>query len=117
VIVVLGTIAIVAVTIAVGVLVDRKIGIVPRPEQLRAAAARPPLPGHGAGEAPATAIRASSPQQLERLRAGQRCPTCRTSMSGQPDDTVRFGGRELRVLRFRCVTCTNRRAVYVDVVA
>ena len=113
-VIVLGTIAIVAATIAAGVLVDRKWGLLPRPEQLRAASARPALPGHAAGEAPATAIRASSTAQLERLRAGQRCPDCRTIMSGEADDRVRFGGRELRVLRFRCGTCSMRRALYVE---
>jgi hypothetical protein len=112
--VVLGTIAIVAATIAIGTLVDRKFGILPRPERLAAAATRPALPNHGAGEAPATAIRASSPQQLERLRDGQRCPDCRTVMSGDPDDTVRFAGRELRVLRFRCASCASRRVLYVE---
>ena len=113
-VIVLGTIAVVAATIAVGVLVDRKWGLLPRPERLRAASARPALPDHAVGEAPATAIGVSSAAQLERLRAGQRCPDCRTIMSGEADDHVRFGGRELLVLRFRCARCAARRALYID---
>jgi hypothetical protein len=36
-------------------------------------------------------------------------------MSGEPDDTVRFSGRELLVLKFRCAACATRRAIYVEV--
>jgi hypothetical protein len=114
VIVVLGTIGIVVITIAIGMLLDRKYDILPRPEKLREAG-RPRPPAHAAGEAPATAIRATSAAQLERLHTGPKCPECRTVMSAEPDDKVRFAGRELLVLSFRCATCATHRAIYVEV--
>lgn len=110
---VLGTIAIVAVAIAIGVVVDRRLGLLPRAERLRAAGQPRPRPRHTSGAAPSTAVRADA-AQLERLRAGPTCPHCRTEMSAQPDDTVRFAGRELLVLAFRCPACASKRAIYVD---
>lgn len=102
---VVGTLAIVAVTVAIGVFVDRKTSIVP--------AVRPAAPSHTAGEAPASAIRAGA-TQLARLRASQRCPACRAAMLGAPDDAVRYGERSLLVLQFRCPACAARRALYVE---
>jgi hypothetical protein len=65
------------------------------------------------GATPATALRANA-AALERLRAQPKCPDCRTTMSAEPDDTVRFDGRELLVLTFRCGECGNKRAIYVE---
>ncbi|HEY5921227.1 MAG TPA: hypothetical protein VIV11_06135, partial [Kofleriaceae bacterium] len=62
---IIGTIAIVLITIAVGLLVDRKVGLLPKPKAL--ADDKPPPPQHAAGDAPATAIRAKG-GQLEKLR-------------------------------------------------
>jgi len=107
---VLGTIGIVAITIALGILADRRWGLIPRKERL-APAVRPALPAHAAGQAPATAIRAAA-AQIENLRATQRC--CRTVMEALPDDEVAFDGKTLAILRFRCAACAATRSVYVQ---
>ena len=111
--VVIGTIVIVAVVIVVGVLVDRKVSLLPRPEEL-AQAGKPKPPQHGAGDAPATAIRARGPQ-LEQLRAARKCPTCRKSLIAAGDDeSVRYDDRELLVIHLRCDSCGEPRPLYVD---
>jgi hypothetical protein len=108
---ILGTVAIIAVAIAIGVVVDRKIDLLPRPEKL--AEPRPKLPGHAAGEAPATAIRAGGAQRAT-LRATQRCKACRTVLVADGDDDhVRYDDRELVVILFRCPNCGVKRALYV----
>ncbi len=109
--IVLGTIAIVAGVIIVGVIVDRKIGILPRPEELRDS--HKPRTAYAAGEAPATAIRATA-ERLANLRASRRCTTCREKASCEAEERVRYDDRELLVLRFRCGTCGESRAVYID---
>ncbi len=110
--VVIGTLAIVGVTIVIGVFVDRRFALLPRREALEAAK-RPALPGHLAGEAPSTAIRARD-AQLARLRAGQRCPSCRSEMTGLRDDIVRYDNRDLYLLRFECPRCRIERSLYVQ---
>src|SRR5262249_52702033 len=107
---VLGTIAIVALTIAVGVVIDRRIALLPRPEPH---VEPKKLPGFAAGEAPSTAIRAGG-SQLQRLRGSQRCPRCRAAMAGEHDDRVRFGERELTVIGFSCPQCGAKRTIYVE---
>jgi hypothetical protein len=108
---ILGTIAIVLGTIAIGLLLTRKTPIMPNPEEL----AQPPKkrPAHGAGEAPATAIRAGA-AQLARLKTSQRCGECRTVMVAGDEEHVHFGGGELLVVQLRCEKCGTRRALYVS---
>ena len=108
--VVLGVIAVVAATVGLGVYLDRKLGILPRGEKL--AEPRPPLPPDAAGDAPATAIRARA-GQIDRLRT-QRCRACRTPLAAEPDDHVRYDGKELLVLRFRCPSCGAHRSIYIQ---
>lgn len=109
---IIGTAVIVAITIAIGVFADKKLGLMPRAETLDPPRPRPP--GHAAGEAPATAIRAGA-AQLERLRASQRCRECRTVLeaAGSPDD-VRYNERALVVLHFHCPACGRNQALYVE---
>jgi hypothetical protein len=109
---IVGTLAIVLITIAVGLLVDRKHSILPKPTEL-AEPKQPPK--HGAGEAPATAIRARD-GQLAKLRV-QRCAPCGAVMANEADDTVRYDARELLVLHFACPACSSRRVLYVEHVA
>ena len=109
---IVGTVAIVGLTIAIGVYIDRRVKLLPRAEDLAPAERNPP-PKHAAGEAPATAIRARDAQQT-RLRGSQRCTQCRAAMISEPDDTVRYDNRALLVLQFRCPECAARRALYVD---
>jgi hypothetical protein len=112
---IVGTIAIVLVTIAVGMWVDRKKPILPRPEDLAEPEKKLQPPRHEAGEAPATAIRASA-SQIAALRSGQHCAVCRAPMANLPDsdDTVRYDERDLLVLHYACSNCPAKRSVYVD---
>jgi RNase P subunit RPR2 len=104
-----GTLAIVAVTIMFGVWASRKKGIVPTNQEL--VAARPKAPRYAAGEATSTAIRAGA-EQLERLRATQRCKNCRAMMTVAGEDTVRYDDGDMLVLDLHC-TCGARRGLYV----
>ena len=111
---VIGSIGIVLATIIAGVLVDRRWSLLPRKEQLQLAAGqRPLLPGHGAGEAPATAITASI-GEIELLRRRQLCPRCKVGLDSAADDSVTYDGHPLRVLRFTCPRCAGLRSVYVQ---
>lgn len=111
---ILGTLAIVLVTIVLGVAADRRWGILPRKERLLAAAARPrfQLPAHAAGDAPATAL-PLAPAALAKLRR-RRCPACRGRTTPLPDDHVTFDGRPLLLVRARCTRCGHAHATYVD---
>ena len=111
---IIGTLAIVLITIVVGLLVDRKRSILPKPEDLAPPERKKPPATHGAGEAPATAIRAR-PKQLGNLRV-QRCRECRAEMKNEADDRVRYNDRELVVLHFACPRCAGKRTLYVDAI-
>lgn len=110
---IIGTIVIVLITIAVGLFLDRKTSIVPKPEEL----APPPKRAttHNAGEAPATALRAGD-KQLANLTKGQRCPACRSEMTyaDSADDRVRYNERDMLVLHFACPRCATKKVLYVD---
>jgi hypothetical protein len=108
--IVVGTVLIVALTIAIGMYADRKLHLAPRAEDLAPA----PKPGHAAGEAPSTAIRAGA-AQLANLRAGQRCKDCRAVLASDGgDDEVRYAQRTLLVLHFACPACARPRSMYVE---
>lgn len=118
---VLGTLAIVAATAALGWLVARRTRLPPRLDEEaqraeRAERAAPPPPRVEAGATAATAIRASA-EQLARLRAGQRCAACRAPMSAEPDDAAQYDGGVLVLLRWRCPRCAARRTLYVRAAA
>jgi hypothetical protein len=108
---VIGTIAIVLVVIVVGLLVDRKVTVLPKPK-LEVAKLDKPSAVHLPGEAPATALRVRG-AQLDKLRTSQRCPSCRTAMEAGADDTVRYDDADLLVLHFTCTRCDARRTLYV----
>jgi hypothetical protein len=108
--VIAGTLAIVAISILFGVWAARHKGIVPTKQEL-IDAQKPKPPRYGAGEAPSTAIRAGA-SQLERLRATQRCKSCRAVMTVAGEDTVRYDDRDLLILDLRCA-CGARRGLYV----
>jgi hypothetical protein len=106
---IIGTIAIVLLVIVVGLLVDRKVPVLPKPEVPEPKT----LPAtHLAGEAPATALRVGGPQ-LDKVRSSQRCPSCRAAMHPGPEDTVRYDEADLVVLHFTCPSCDARRTLYV----
>ena len=108
--IVLGTVAIVGATIGLGVVIDRKWGLLPRAKELEAP--RPTLSGYAAGEAPETAI-AASPMALERLRRDQHCPVCKSPMDGLADDRATYDGRELIVVHFQCPRDATKLSLYV----
>lgn len=105
---VLGTVLLIAATIALGLYLDRKLALLPRGEKL----AQAQLPPEVAGETPATAIRAR-PAQIDRLRT-QRCRSCQAALTPEPDDHVRYDGKRLLVLRFTCSACGARRTIYIE---
>ena len=107
---IIGTLAIVLITVAVGLLVDRKVGFLPKPTEIAEDKKLPPA--YGAGEAPATAIRARD-GQLAKLRV-QRCTSCRRPMTNVADDVVRYNERELLVLSFACPACAAKRVLYIE---
>lgn len=110
---IVGTIAIVLITVAVGLLIDRKHSILPKPSDIVAEhAVAPKIATHAAGEAPATAIRVRG-GQLAKLRI-QRCTACRAAMTTGDDDTVRYNDRKLLVLHFACTQCATKRSLYVE---
>lgn len=109
---IIGTLLIVLGTVGIGLLVDRKWGVIPRKEKLLEAGRRGfKLPGHAAGEAPVTAIDVS-PGELEKLRR-KKCDACRGETDALADDQVTFDGRELLVVHSRCRKCQKVRATYV----
>ena len=111
--IIFGTIGIVLATIGIGVLLDRRYGLIPRKEKLLEQGRRGlKLPGHAPGEAPATAIAASA-GEIEKLRR-RNCDTCRGATDPLADDRVTYDGRELLVLHARCRECGRTRATYVS---
>ena len=108
--IVLGTIAIVGATIGVGIVVDRKWGLLPRAKQL--AAPRPKLSGYADGEAPETAI-VASPMAIEKLRRDRRCPACKSPMDARADDRITYDSRELIILHFQCPRDATKLSLYV----
>jgi hypothetical protein len=110
---ILGSLAVVGALIAIGIWLDRRVSVLPRPEALRDAA-RPKLPGseHAAGTAPHTALRLGE-AQLDTVLAGQRC-TCGVALVGDPPEELVFDGRALRSIRLRCPACGAARSIYVE---
>jgi hypothetical protein len=110
--VILGTVGIVAAFIGVGLWVDRHVSIIPRPEELTEgpAALRRKKELHAPGTAPETALPASA-TDVARLARRQR--HCRARMAREADDVVRYGDQAMTVLRFRCEACGHRARVYV----
>lgn len=110
--VIVGTLAIVAAMVTAGVIVDRKVGILPRPEELKEQ--KPRGPRYAAGEAPSSAIRARG-AQLDKLRSSRRCRQCRqTLVAAGDDERVRYGDRELLVIHLRCDQHGEAPSLYVD---
>lgn len=111
--VIVGSIAVVLAVVIVGVFIDRRRPLLPRPEVL--APPPKPAPTHGLGEAPQSAFRVGD-AQLARLRSSQRCLACRSEMTylADADDRVRYDGRELVVLHFACPRDQTKRTIYVE---
>jgi hypothetical protein len=113
--VVLGTLGVVAAVVVIGMLIDRKVSLLPRPEELREMDAPKPPP-----EPPGTV--ASAPLRLTARRlakalVAQRCVTCRTRLDAGPGVPIRFSGKELQLFRLTCAKCGTGRGLYVEQVA
>jgi len=102
---VLGTLGVVGVVIAAGIIVDRRFGILPRPRELRDAGTHGlKLPPHAPGEAAETA--------LEVPPAMVRCRTCRRRTVLDGESAATFGDRALVVRRYRCPRCQAVTTIY-----
>ncbi len=104
---VLGSLGVVAVVIAAGMLVDRRFGILPRPRELRDGTPRVKPALHAPGEAAETAL--DAPPSEVRCRACGR----RALLDGESRATL--GGRELMVRRHRCPRCAVVTTIYSHV--
>lgn len=113
--VVVGTIAIVAVVIVIGVLIDRRFRLLPAKEDFETDRdrKRKEVASHAAGEAAATALRVRA-AQVDKLRTSQRCASCRAVMRNDADDAVRYDKADLLVLHFTCPSCAQTRTLYVE---
>ncbi len=100
--IVLGTIAVVAGTITIGILVDRKWALLPKPPALLEAG-KPP--GPAPGEVPATAL----PTRPKRVT----CSACKSATLLDGESPIRFDNRDLVALRYRCTKCASITTVYV----
>src|SRR5690606_13009224 len=113
--IILGTLGVVIVTVAIGMLIDRKVSLLPTPDDLetKQQRERKKLVGHGAGEAPATVLHRRD-AQIAKLRASQRCTGCQAMLRNDADASVRYGDRELLVLHYSCASCGPQRSLYID---
>lgn len=110
---ILGTLAIVGVFVGVGLWVDRRVSLIPRAEKLDEAARPKQLGGdHEAGTAPQSALR-SDPVQRQRVIERQRC-SCKSPMTVDGEDEVRYDARTLRVVKLRCPRCGGTRSLYFE---
>jgi len=109
---ILGTIAVIAGFIGIGVLVDRRWSILPRPEELAQLPPSRPKELHAPGAAAETAIEATA-EEVER--AVRRRRHCRSVMTREGDEPVRYGDRLLTVVRLRCAVCGERESVYFEI--
>jgi hypothetical protein len=113
--VVLGTAAIVTAFVVVGMVVDRRVPLLPPVVSSVAGARALPSPVSSTpvamGESAATAVKVPS-EWRPRLAAG----TCRCGkpLAVSSDEPVRFGGRQLVVVRLACGACGHGRSVYLE---
>jgi hypothetical protein len=109
---ILGTVGLIVAFVAGGLWIDKRVSLLPRPEELAAGPAleRQKRLAHAAGAAPETALTATA-GELDKLVRRQR--HCRARMEREPDDEVVYDGRTLTVMRFRCTTCGARDRIYV----
>jgi hypothetical protein len=102
---VLGTLGVVGLVIAAGILVDRRFGVLPRPRALRDAG-KPglKLPPHAPGEAPETAL-AAPPHTV-------RCHACRRPAQLHDEARATYDARELVIQHYHCPRCEAITTIY-----
>lgn len=108
--VVLGTAVIVTVFILGGMLLDRKVPLLPR--------SQPPVPPPpkrlsdlAPGESAATAVRV--PVAWRTKIAAGRC-SCGQALAVQSDEPLRIADRRVVVVRLACGACGHARSVYLE---
>jgi hypothetical protein len=114
--VVLGTLAVVGAVVVIGVLIDRRVSLLPRPEELRELDAPPKPPPDPPGTVASAPLRLTA-RKLAKALVAQRCVTCRTRLDASPGEAIRFSGKELQLFRLTCATCGTGRGLYVEQVA
>ena len=107
---VLGTLGVVAAVIVIGVLLDRRFSLVPRPEEVRELGKPPPDPPGTVASAPLRL----TPRKLARALLGQYCVACKTRLDAGPGEPVRLAGKELQLYRMTCSKCGAGRGLYVE---
>lgn len=122
---ILGTIGIVIAVVAIGVLIDRRWGILPRPGEL-AAAGEANAKGKAkdkdkavAPEPPGTVAAAPlrlTPKKLAAALTAQRCAGCGARVDAGPGEPIRYADAELQLFRLTCAQCGAGRGLYVVVV-
>ena|SRR5689334_13803990 len=110
--VILGTIGIVGVVVTLGILIDRRWSILPRPGELAQLDPKAPKPDPP-GTTPATALRLT-PRKLTAALAAQRCTDCNSRLTAGAGDPIRLGDRALTVYRLTCSKCGASRALYIE---
>jgi|SRR5688572_2401837 hypothetical protein len=117
---ILGTIGIVIAVVAIGMLIDRRWGILPRPGELAAAGdAKAKAKTAAAPEPPGTAAAAPmrlTPKKLAAALTAQRCAGCGARVDAGPGEPIRYADAELQLFRLTCAQCGAARGLYVAVV-
>lgn len=109
--IVLGTAAIVTAVVVAGLVIDRKVPLLPRAELATPApplARQPPLVP---GETAATAVKVPATWR-DRIAAG-KC-ACGQPLAVASDEAIRLGDRPLVVVRLTCAACGHARSVYLE---
>jgi hypothetical protein len=110
--VILGTIGIVGVVVTLGMLIDRRWSILPRPGELAKIDPKAPKPDPPGTSA--TAALRLTPRKLTAALAAQRCAECNARLTAGPGEPIRLGDRSLTVYRLTCPSCGATRALYIE---
>jgi hypothetical protein len=116
---ILGTIGIVIAVVAIGALIDRRWGILPRPGELAAAGDGKTKGKPAAPQPPGTAAAAPlrlTPKKLAAALTAQRCAGCGARVDAGPGEPIRYADAELQLFRLTCAQCGAGRGLYVVVV-
>ncbi|MEZ4400176.1 MAG: hypothetical protein R3B06_09165 [Kofleriaceae bacterium] len=114
--VLLGVAAIVSAFVVVGVVIDRRLPLLPPAVEPTGAGGSPPPPAapapveRRAGETAATAVRV--PAAWRAKLAPGTC-ACGEPLAIASDEALRFDGEVLIVVRLACAACGHTRSVYL----
>ncbi len=107
---ILGTLGLVIALVVIGVLVDRKVPLLPRSEDLEKIG-KPVPPVHAAGTAPESALVGTAAELAAHL-AKRRC-ACKGKLARTgPDEPLRYDGRVIVVVPLTCASCGAHHRAY-----